>query len=151
MSPALRLLRGERGYSMAWWAAFLALCLVPLFVLAVEVSRYANIVADVQQAADAAALAAVREIDPDLWKYRGQERLLASWVNQRAQEYISRNTATAATRLAVTGAGVERREQEGVLLVRVEVAGNLRGLWESVLPGRQVKRVGIAALRFRHY
>jgi len=143
-------LSDRRGYSMAMWAMFVGLCLVPLFVLAVEISRFANVVSDVQQAADAAALAAVTEIDPEYWRQLGQGRYTtgASLVYQKAQEYLDRNASTASVRLSVGGASITPREDlgKGTDLVKVEVNGDLKRIW--LFGGNtHVSRVGIAALR----
>jgi len=144
-----RYLRYQAGYSMALWAMFLGLCLVPLFVLVTELSRLANVVSDIQQAADAAALAAVQEIDPALWEQLGEARFSqgAAMARDKAQEYLDRNATTAATCLAVTGAAVTPREDLGADLIKVEVSGTLRPLWLSSL---SVTRVGIAAVRLRY-
>ena len=56
------ILRDRRGFSVAWWSVFCAFILVPLVVLAMGAGRYAVATAEVQEAADLAALAAARDV-----------------------------------------------------------------------------------------
>ncbi|NIM93327.1 MAG: hypothetical protein GTO18_06410 [Anaerolineales bacterium] len=58
----------EAGYSMAWWAAFLAFVLVPLMSLAVDITRLLHVRTDLQAAIDAACEAAA--LAPDLGAFR---------------------------------------------------------------------------------
>lgn len=58
----MRKLSDKRGFSLMWWSVFAAFTLVPLIVLSMGVSRYATAAAEVQEAADLAALAASRDI-----------------------------------------------------------------------------------------
>ncbi len=53
----------ESGFALVWWALFIGLVAFPLLVFVVEGGRYLQAAGAVQKAADAAAEAAVREID----------------------------------------------------------------------------------------
>jgi hypothetical protein len=87
-----RFLRDRAGCSFTFWAVFIALVLGPLFALSIELGRYARAAAEVQKAADAAALAAVREVDVTLWREEAEFAFLPS-PHALAQEYAGRNAA----------------------------------------------------------
>lgn len=73
-----RVIQDERGYAMSFWAVFLATVLVPLIVLAWDVGRLFYARGELQKAADAAALAAVREVDIPHYLQTGEVRLTSS-------------------------------------------------------------------------
>ena len=58
-----RVMRDENGYAMSFWAVFLATVMMPLMILTWDVGRLFYARGELQKAADAAALAAVREVD----------------------------------------------------------------------------------------
>ena len=64
----------EDGFALVWWALFLGLVAFPLLVLTVEGGRYFRAAGDVQKAADAAAEAAVREVDIPHYLATGEVR-----------------------------------------------------------------------------
>lgn len=72
-------MRREAGYSLVWWALFFALVLGPLLALGIEAGRYAEARTEIQQAADLAALAAVRMVDVPHYRETGELRF-TSWV-----------------------------------------------------------------------
>ena len=60
--------RDRRGYSMTFWAIFIGLVLIPALSLAIELGRYFYAIAEVQKAADAAAVAASAEFDQQVFQ-----------------------------------------------------------------------------------
>jgi|AntAceMinimDraft_14_1070370.scaffolds.fasta_scaffold44173_3 hypothetical protein len=89
---ARSLWRDKAAYSFTFWAVFVALVLGPLFAFSTELGRYARAVSEVQKAADAAALAGVREVDVALWQEEGEFVFLPSAYGL-AQQYASENAA----------------------------------------------------------
>ena len=69
--------RREEGFALVWWALFISLVAFPLLVLVVEGGRYFRAAGDVQKAADAAAEAAVREVDIPHYLDTGEVRFSA--------------------------------------------------------------------------
>ncbi len=84
--------RDRVAYSFTFWAVFVALVLGPLFAFSTELGRYARAVSEVQKAADAAALAGVREVDVALWQ-EGEEFAFLPSAYGLAQQYASENAA----------------------------------------------------------
>jgi len=62
----VRLWRDRRGYSMTFWAILIALGIVPVLALAIELGRYFYGIAWVQKVANAAAVAASAEFNPQV-------------------------------------------------------------------------------------
>ena len=84
-------LPNEHGYAMAFWAIFLGTVMVPLMVLAWDVGRLFYARGEIQKAADAAALAAAREVDMPHYMLTG-EVLLHQGAVGFASHYAERNT-----------------------------------------------------------
>ena len=82
----------ERGYALAFWAIFLATVIVPLMVLAWDVGRLFYARGEIQKAADAAALAAAREVDVPHYMQTGEVVLHQGAVVQ-ASFYARSNIA----------------------------------------------------------
>jgi Flp pilus assembly protein TadG len=82
----------ERGYALAFWAIFLATVIVPLMVLAWDVGRLFYARGEIQKAADAAALAAAREVDVPRYMQTG-EVLLHQGAIAQASYYAQSNIA----------------------------------------------------------
>ena len=83
-------LPNEHGYAMAFWAIFLGTVMVPLMVLAWDVGRLFYARGEIQKAADAAALAAAREVDVPHYMLTG-EVLLHQGADVFASHYAQRN------------------------------------------------------------
>ena len=75
---------------MAFWAIFLGTVMVPLMVLAWDVGRLFYARGEIQKAADAAALAAAREVDVPHYMLTG-EVLLHQGAVGFATHYAERN------------------------------------------------------------
>lgn len=139
------LFRDQRGYSMTFWAVFIGFVLVPTMALGIELGRYFYAIAEVQKAADAAAVAASAEINQQVFEQSGSLVPTShTWAN--AQSYVSSNTAGLSERgvhAFVTGIDVTGGEN----LVKVEVSADLSVLFPSVVPDVIVERTGIAKLR----
>lgn len=133
------------GYSMVFWACFIALVLLPLLALAIEVGRYSFARAEVSKAADAAALAAAIEIDRSVFRETGQVVVTPqAWAE--AQEYASLNTeylSSLGVHAMVTGIGVDNTNKT----VRVVVSANLDRLFASVVPDILVSEAGLSSVR----
>lgn len=72
----MRLFKNEPGYSLAWWAAFLATLLMPLAGLAIEMPRLFAFRENLQRTADAAAEACAHlGVDTAYFVQTGQIRL----------------------------------------------------------------------------
>lgn len=82
--------RNRRGYSTVFWLGFLTFCLIPLVALAVNVGRFFYARAEMYKTADAAALAAVTEIDEKLFRETGQI-VLDDGAMATAQAYANMN------------------------------------------------------------
>jgi uncharacterized membrane protein len=75
---------------MAFWAVFMGTVMVPLMVLAWDVGRLFYARGEIQKAADAAALAAAREVDVPHYMLTG-EVLLHQGAVGFASHYAERN------------------------------------------------------------
>lgn len=141
----MKLTRDNRGYSMTFWAVFIGLVLVPLFGLAIELGRYFYAIAEVQKAADAAAVAAAAEFNQQVFQESGTlQPTSRTWAT--AQAFAAANAAGLSARgvhAFVTGIGVSGGENT----VRVSVSADLSILFPSVVPRVVVTRVGVAKLR----
>ena len=65
----------EHGYSMAFWAMFIAFVAVPMMALLWDASRYMDLRGELQMAADAAAVAAAQDADVPHFRQTGEVRL----------------------------------------------------------------------------
>ena len=127
------------------YAAQFGLVLVRVLALSIELGRYFYAIAEVQKAADAAAVAASAEIDALVFQRTGN--LVPSsktWTS--AQRYVTANTGNLSARgvhAFVSGITVSGGENT----VSVSVSANLSILFPSVVPDVTVTRTGIAKLR----
>lgn len=137
--------RDQRGYSMTFWAVFIGLVLIPVFALAIELGRYFYAIAEVQKAADAAAVAASAEINQQVFQDTGSlVPTSKTWGN--AQAYVTSNAAGLSARgvhAFVTGIQVINGDNT----VRVSVSADLSILFPSVVPRVVVTQRGVAKLR----
>lgn len=102
-----RLLWGEEGYSLAWWAAFLGVLLLPLAGLAIEMPRYMAFKENVQRMADAAAEAGAHlGFDAPHYYATGEVRLQHAWAAQAAYSTIAQNSGWVAGKGSITGVSV---------------------------------------------
>lgn len=81
----------EGGYAMSFWAVFISTVLVPLMVLTIDVGRLFYTRGEIQKAADAAALAAVREVHV-VHYMNTKEIIFHDGTVQYAQQYAINNT-----------------------------------------------------------
>ncbi len=84
MKSLLRRSLPQSGYSMAWWAAFLAFVLAPLMSLAVDVTRLMFVRTDLQTAVDAACEAAALSADTAHFNQTGMQRIDPGLAGQNA-------------------------------------------------------------------
>jgi len=140
-------MRSERGYSTVFWAAFIALVLVPILALASEAGRYARAKGELYKAADAAALAAAQEVDVLYWQSTGVVRLLP------AAEYYAWGYAAANASYLVRQGIHPRVESIDVdqdnHTVHVHLTADITRLFPSVVPQVIVHGEGTAEVRIR--
>ena len=137
------------GYSMTFWAVFIAFILVPTMALSIELGRYFFAKAEVAKSADAAALAAAAEISQRVFENTGDlQPTDRTWAN--AQAFASMNNTYLAqygVKAVVTGITVDASADT----VLVQVSANLVRLFPSVLPEVIVVENGCAKIRaFTH-
>jgi Flp pilus assembly protein TadG len=138
---------GRQGYSTLWWIGFLTFCLVPLAAFSIGLGRYFYARAAVQQAADAAALAAAQEVDLALYRDTGRIELKPS-ASSMAVTYAGMNTSPLAARgvaTHVTGIAVDQARRT----VTVSLAADASALFPAVLSGIVVRAQGQAEVRLR--
>jgi uncharacterized membrane protein len=143
--------RTDAGYSMIWWAVFIALIVAPLLVLSIEVGRYMHARGEIQKGADLAALAAAQEVDFPALRQTGQVRLTDNAATV-AQDYVNRNTgylAQQGIRAQVTSIRVINPAAGLGELPQVEttVQADLSRLFPAFLPPITVRVVGVAEVR----
>jgi len=139
--------RGRQAYSTLWWIGFLTFCLVPLAAFTIGLGRYFYARAEVQKAADAAALAAAQEVDLALYRDTGRIELMPSAFSV-AGSYAAMNSSYLAARGVfpqVTGIVVD----QGRRAVLVSMAADASPLFPSVLGGIVVHAEGEAEVRLR--
>jgi hypothetical protein len=85
-----RFLQDKRGFSVTWRSVFCAFVLVPPVVLSIGAGRYAT--AEVQEAADLAALATSRDILVRLYENEGYVQFADQVPYRRARQYANSNT-----------------------------------------------------------
>ena len=136
--------RDHRGYSMTFWAIFIGLVLIPSLSLAIELGRYFYAIAEVQKAADAAAVAASAEFDQKIFQETG--RLVPTsktWAS--AQSFVNLNTiglSAKGVHAFVTGIQLSGSDNT----VSINVSADLTILFPSVVPKIMVTKTGTAKL-----
>jgi uncharacterized membrane protein len=142
-----RLMRERRGYSFTWWAMFFTFVFLPILNLAIGVGRYAIAAAEVQEAADLAALAAVRDVDIRYFEHSGVIRF-SGVVYGRASYYANLNTdylASQKIQVHVVSIQADNASQT----VRVQCAADITPLFPPIVPNMVVTRTGIAQVKMR--
>jgi len=142
-------LAGDRhGYSVTWWAAFFTFLMLPLLSMAIGIGRYAIAAAEVQEAADLAALAASRDIIVRLFEDEGYIWFADQVPYRRAEYYANLNTNyldAQGIRVRVTYMYADNLEQT----VTVRCAADVSPLFLQVFPRLVLEREGIAQIRMR--
>ncbi len=122
-------------------------CLVPLAAFTVGLGRYFYARAEVQKAADAAALAAAQEVDIAVYRDEGRIELMGS-AYSTAGSYAAMNSGYLTARgiyPQVTGIVVD----QGRRTVTVSMAADASSQFPSVLNGVVVRAEGEAEVRLR--
>ncbi len=140
-------LREQRGYSLTWMAAFLAVLLVPLLVPGVEIGRWEHARGEVYKAADLAALAAAQEVDVPFFRDTGEVRLLPSAL-EVARQYVAANTGYLA-RNGIAAHVADVGVNQALRQVEVTVAADVSSLFPSWLPRVVIRGRGVAEVRER--
>lgn len=127
----------------AWTAMLLLTIVIPLYLIAVQYGRFADAKANLQAAADAAALAAVAEVDVPTFQWTGNV-VLRDTAHGMAQAWASRTMARLPGGREVFPV-VERVEVDnGCRCVRVTVRGEVSALFGL---GATVRATGVAQVR----
>jgi Flp pilus assembly protein TadG len=141
----MNILWDRRGYSTTWVAGYLAFVALPLLALALGIGRWAIAAAEVQEAADLAALAAVRDIDVRTFERTGNV-VFSPMVYARAAAYANMNTSYLASRhiqVQVTGISAGGR------MVTVRCSADVSPIFPEFLPRLVITREGTAEIRMR--
>ena len=144
----IRLVRDQRGYSLTWWAAFFAFLMLPLLSMAIGIGRYTIAAAEVQEAADLAALAAARDVVVRLFENEGYVWFADQVPYWRAEYYANLNTDyldAQGIHVQVMYIYADNTNQT----VTVRCAADLSPLFPEVFPPVVVEREGIAQIRMR--
>lgn len=135
----------EAGFALVWWALFIGLAAFPLLVFVVEGARYLQAAGAVQKAADAAAEAAVREIDVPHYvetgeiRFSGNEYALAEqYANANADYLHTRQIAIVIQSIAV---------DEAADTVRVSALADVSALFPAIAPQVNIRRESTAQVR----
>lgn len=135
----------QRGYSTVWVAGFLAVVLIPLMILAMGLGRYAFAAAEVQEAADLAALAAVRDVNVRHFEQTGQITF-SGMVYPRAAYYANSCTRYLADR-RITVRVDAIVPNDAARTVTVRVSADVSSLFPDFLPPVVITRQGTAQVR----
>jgi Flp pilus assembly protein TadG len=129
---------------MTFWAVFIGLVLIPIFALSIELGRYFYAIAEVQKAADAAALAAAAEFDTQVFQDSG-DLVPNSRAWDTAQTYVSANTAgLSAKGVHAFVSDIQMNSDADTVLV--SVSADLSVLFPSVVPKEVVTQTEVVKL-----
>jgi len=137
----------EEGYSMAFWAIFIAIVAVPLMALTWDASRYMDLRGELQMAADSAAVAAAQEVDIALFERTGVVRLGAGAI-PAAYAFAAPHFARLREmgyHPSVTYVQVDQQTKT----VHVGVSGAMHIFFPSITPAVGVSADGMAQVRMR--
>ncbi len=135
----------EQGFALVWWALVLGLVAFPLLAVAADGLRYLKAAGDVQIAADAAAEAAVREVDLAHYvatgevRFSGNEYALATDYAQRNAEFLRVNRVT----VVIVAITVDASTRTVLVTARADVSR----LLPRFAPALNIERTGVAQVR----
>jgi len=135
----------EQGSALVWWALFISLAAFPLLVLVVEGGRFFRAAGDVQKAADAAAEAAVREVDLPHYVETGEVRFSGNEY-ALAHEYANHNAVFLrphGTDVAIVAIQVDEANDTVLVTTRADVTL----LFPRIAPQLLIQRTGVAQVR----
>ena len=135
----------ERGSALVWWALFISLVAFPLLVLVVEGGRFFRAAGDVQKAADAAAEAAVREVDLPYYVATGEVRFSGNEY-ALAQAYANQNALFLrphGTDVVIVAIQVDEAADTVLVTTRADVTL----LFPRIAPQLLIQRTGVAQVR----
>ena len=135
----------EAGFALVWWALFISFAVFPLLVFVVEGARYLQAAGAVQKATDAAAEAAVREIDVAHYiatgeiTFSGGEYAVADqYANANAQFLHARQI-----RIEILSITVDEAQNTVQVMARADVTA----LFPAIAPSITIQRAGTAQVR----
>jgi len=138
--------RNEQGFALVWWALVLGLVAFPLLAVATDGLRYLKAAGDVQIAADAAAEAAVREVDLAHYvatgevRFSGNEYALATDYAHRNAEFLRSNRVT----VAIVAITVDDSQHTVLVTARADVSRLLPRFTPALTT---IERTGVAQVR----
>ena len=137
----------ERGYAMSYWAVFLAVLLVPLMTLSWGLGRLFYVRGELQKAADAAALAAIREIDIAHFQNYREIQLRPSAVTY-ANRYAGLN-ANYMRSMGISPRVTDIRIDERLDCIFVRLEADVEELFPSIMAFPPIGAWGEAQARWR--
>ena len=146
-APVRGILRDEHGYAMAFWAVFMGTVMVPLMVLSWDVGRLFYARGEIQKAADAAALAAAREVDVPHYMLTG-EVLLHQGAIGFATHFAERNIAYL-PRVGISPRITHIVVDNTTKTVYVQMVADVSPLFPEFLNVRPITTWGEAQVRIR--
>lgn len=136
-------MKNSPGYSMAWWAVFMAVLFMPLAGVAIEVPRYYLFRSHLQRTADAVAeTAAYFGFDAVGFINSGNTRIDPHMAYQIALSTLASNIGWLGTQGYLTGYSINITQRE----VMVELEGRMR-LFITGVPSFPIRVRSTAQIR----
>ncbi len=135
----------EQGSALVWWALFIVIVAFPLLGLVGEGGRFFRAAGDVQKAADAAAEAAVREVDIPHYVATGEVRFSGNEY-ALAQDYANQNATflrPRGTEIAIVAIQVDEAADTVLVTTRADVTL----LFPRIAPQLVIQRTGVAQVK----
>ncbi|NCP86798.1 MAG: hypothetical protein CO094_10750 [Anaerolineae bacterium CG_4_9_14_3_um_filter_57_17] len=141
------MLRDRRAYSSTLWALFIGAIFVPMLALTFDVGRYMYARQELGKAADAAAVAAVTEINQRVFRENGGIELTGATYGM-AQSYADMNNDYLG-QFNIHPAVTSIQINQGQDTVLVAVSADLTALFPSITPQILVTETGTAQVQGR--
>jgi Flp pilus assembly protein TadG len=139
------MLKDRRAYSSTFWAIFIGFVVVPVFTLAFDVGRYMYARQEIGKAADAAAVAAVVEINQRAFRDSGELHPTGE-TYARAQSYANmNNNYLGGLKIYPQVTGIQISDAKDT--VYVAVSADISALFPSIVPKVLVRETGTAQVR----
>jgi Flp pilus assembly protein TadG len=139
------MLKDRKAYSSTFWALFIGLVVLPVFALAFDVGRYLYARQEIGKAADAAAVAAVVEINQRAFMDSGE-------LHPTQETYAMAQTYATMNNDYLGGLGIYPRVTDIQIndakdTVYVAVSADISVLFPSIVPTVIVTETGTAQVR----
>jgi Flp pilus assembly protein TadG len=143
------MLRDRKAYSSTFWALFIGLVVLPIFALAFDVGRYLYARQEIGKAADAAAVAAVVEINERAFRDSGELHPTEA-TYAMAQSYVDMNNDYLGG-LGIYPHVTDIQINDAKDTVYVAVSADISALFPSIVPKVVVTETGTAQARSIHH